>query len=216
MSEFKSKIINNFITNYFEKYLIGDIKTILQLKDSEIRFGGLGYTCTLLVLIAMELIGEIDLEAKTKDGTTKTNIKSPEIKHFIGLMPAKYNSNNVDNILVDSVRNGIAHCFMPNYGVAIGLKNCSHLDINSDGNILINAEEFFNDFFKVYINIKTSWKNNEEQVENVLIKISKRLDNEKTKPIIPKTTTLEVTKTTITGTSPVLSAGVSPTFINKP
>ncbi len=213
MNEYKSNVINNFILNYFEKYLIGDIKTILELKGPEIRFGGLGYTCTLLILIAMELIGEINLETSSKESLTK--IKNPEIRHFLALMPSKYTSNNVENILVDSVRNGIAHCFMPNYGVAIGLKNCSHLATDSDGTLIINAEDFFSDFYKTYKDIKITWKAKEEQVENAIIKISKRLDNEKTKPTVVDPLLVKVDRTTITGTSPVLSAGASPTYINK-
>lgn len=213
MTEFESKVISNFVSNYFEKYLIGDIKTIFELKDSEIRFGGLGYTATLLVLIAMELIGEIDLETSSKESLTK--IKNPEIRHFLALMPSKYTSNNVENILVDSVRNGIAHCFMPNYGVAIGLKNCSHLAIDLDGTLIINAEDFFEDFYKTYKDIKTTWKAKEELVENAIIKISKRLDNDKTKPTVVDPLSVKIDSTTITGTSPVLSTGASPTYINK-
>ena len=131
-----------------DKYLIGDIKAILNARHED--GSGVGYPCLMTILSGMELLGFLLCGNKKSAFTTcweelaKTN--------------NKYKSDSLRNVFRQTIRNGIAHNYLAKSGVYVHYsspeKHLHKVIDNGVSGLCISCEQFFNDFLVIYQNTK--------------------------------------------------------------
>lgn len=135
--------IENFF-EYTDKFLIGDLKSIIDAPKED---GGLGYTCMLVILSGMELIGKIHSGKEDEQAFFDFCTEMGEVNSI-------YSSKSLQKLLRNSVRNYIAHKFLVGKGVSIGFNDLNPSLIIVENQVLINAKTFFEDFYKTYRRLK--------------------------------------------------------------
>lgn len=177
----KLKFINNYLNNYFDKWLFNDIDL---MERHELKF-----TLPYILLI----FSGIDFLSILKFGITKVNknsFPSTRSKHFITNYMYKatknetYKNKDIANFLYDHVRNGAVHYSMYKESVSCSsdlevYPKEAHLHIDSSDNnkdfIIIQIQKFIEDFKLAYKYFKINYIEN--NIDDVFNKLNEMLDD---------------------------------------
>ncbi|MDD2578302.1 MAG: hypothetical protein PHP96_02895 [Candidatus Dojkabacteria bacterium] len=143
-----SEITISDLFSKLDKYLIGDIEAILNARHED--GSGVGYPCLMTILSGMELLGFLLCGNKECAFTTSWNELEKTNK--------KYKSDPLRKVFRQTIRNGIAHNYLAKSGVYIHHssteKHLQRVRDNGVDGLCISCEQFFNDFFDIYEDIK--------------------------------------------------------------
>ena len=144
--------VEAYLTKYIEGYLFGDIEAII--KHVPVRQNGAaGYPIIMAVCSGIEILGTLVRGTLSQPFSDLDTAKyfGHYWKNYLAMVNPSYASHG--ELMRVLVRNGLAHTFATKKGIGITRHgNALHLEIHQ-GQLVINANCFYEDFKKSYVEI---------------------------------------------------------------
>lgn len=147
----KINVVRDYIKNYIDDYLFHDVDSIIEHVPNK-HPGAAAYPILLSVLSGIELLGALLMPSEKDYSYRQGN------DYFIYYWD-KYLANgqpvykNYGEIARQLIRNGLAHLFTTKSKIGVvRSRNGTHLTIDKEGQLIIDATQFYNDFKNSYLN----------------------------------------------------------------
>lgn len=154
--------LDEFLERYVDNYLLGDLLTIKEKVPAEAQPGNAAYLMTAAICSGIEFLGTLTTKQETLPACNACG--KPEqfrnkfpfehyCKHYLAKIDKRY--AEFGPIVRELIRNGIAHSFATKGKIGItrvGDKDDHLVRMSEEGFLVINADAFYEDFKKSYIN----------------------------------------------------------------
>lgn len=144
-----------YLFKKLDSYMLGDIEAMLEGRAN--NSGGIGYPCLMTIISGMELLGIL-----ISGNTGKNAFNS--FWDFLSHKNSQYASPELRDLFRSTIRNGVAHYYLPKYGIYVHYKRTEiHLKkavFNGQEGIGISCLALYTDFLEVYKIIKSDLLNN--------------------------------------------------------
>jgi hypothetical protein len=138
-----------YLFKKLDSYLLGDIEAMLEGRPD--NSGGIGYPCLVTILTGMELLGILISGEKKKKAFNA-------FWEVLGQRNSQYKSVELRDLFRSTIRNGVAHYYLPKYGIYVHYKKPEiHLQqgvFHGQKGIGISCSALYSDFLEVYKDIK--------------------------------------------------------------
>jgi hypothetical protein len=154
--------LDEFLERYVDNYLLGDLLTIKEKVPAEAQPGNAAYLMTAAICSGIEFLGTLTTKqealpaCETCGKPEQFRNKFPfehYCKHYLAKVDKRY--AEFGPIVRELIRNGIAHSFATKGKIGItrvGNKSDHLVRMSEEGFLVINADAFYEDFKKSYIN----------------------------------------------------------------
>lgn len=146
--------IDLFLKNFFERYLIKDLRSMARIRPKK-RGGSVGYPMVLTTMSGIELLGGL-LSTNQFNAFAGDRYFSNYWRNYLAPSSGnpKYNINNIDVLVYQLARHGIAHSFVAKEGIVVTKEDrTNHLIMDTSTNqLVIDSTQFADDFISSYEN----------------------------------------------------------------